>query len=294
MKPIKIITDSCADVNVEMRGKHDIESIDFTVYYGGKEVVADPWRKLSPKELYETLRSGERVYTLPATEHEIRTKLKKYADTHDILYIAACEKQSTTIVKAKRIAKELMEDEPERKIIIIDSLNASVGQGMLVLKACDLRDEGLAIDEIAEKISSLRKRVVQFATVETLSYLSKANKINARSAMFGDLLDIKPILVSDADGRQTSMKSIRGREKSISEVIRLFMENVEDPEDQIIYIIHGYDLKTAVAVEGELERLGFKCKKLKITCVGPVVGVSTGPGMIGLFGFGKEVTFRGE
>ena len=294
MKPIKIFTDTCSDIGHDIRKERDIVSIDFTVFIHGSEVDADPWRYLTQKDLYETLKNEERVYTLPATENEIRTKFKKYIDEYDILYVAACEKQSTTITKARRVATELMRENKGSRIEIIDSLNASIGQRLVVLKACDLRDEGLELDEIIEQVSAMRNNVIQFATVENLVYLSLANKINARSAMFGDLLDYKPILISDAEGKQTSMMKVKGREKSLETIVNLFMQNVVNPEEQEIYIIHGYDLYTARYVEKMLQEKGLKCKKIIYHCVGPVVGITTGPGMIGLFGIGKEVTYIGE
>lgn len=293
MKPIKIMTDSCSDLTEDIRKRKDIISIDFTVFINGKEICADPWKVLKAHGLYGALRGGESIFTLPATEYEIRTKFKRYSKDYDILYIGACEKQSTTILKAKRVAEELMDADPNCRIEILDSLNASMGQGMVVLKACEFRDQGLPMEEIIEKTAAIRNNVVQFATVDTLTYLSRANKINARSATFGDLLDIKPILISDAEGKQTAMSRIKGRENSLNEIIRLFMENVTDEKDQEIYIIHGYNIASARAVEKELLRRGFNPRKITILCVGPVVGITTGPGMVGLFGFGKEVTFVG-
>ncbi len=293
-KPIKIFCDTCSDLTEDVRKERDIVSIDFTIFYRGKEISGDPWKEVSPKELYDGMRGGERAFTLPATEYEIKTKFKKYMNDFDIIYVAACEKQSRTITKAKRIASLLMKENEDVRIEIIDSLNASVGQMMVTLKACDLRDEGKTVDEIVEETNKCRNNVLQFATVENLIYLSKANKINARSAMLGNMLGIKPILISDADGRQTSLGSVKGRANSINAVIDKFMENVENPEKQDIYIIHGDDEKTTSEMRETLLQKGLVCKEIHLFNVGPVVGITTGPGMVGIFGFGKEVTFRGE
>lgn len=294
MKPIKIFTDSCSDMIEKTRKALDVISIDFTIYSDRKEITADPWKAIQPSELYDSLRMGNRIYTLPATEYEIRNKFKKYVKDYDILYVAACEKQSTTIVKARRVAEELMSSDPNYRIEIVDSLNASIGESMVTMEACRLRDEGLKMEEIIEKLLPIRNRVIQFATVDTLTYLSKANKINARTAALGNLLRIKPILISDADGNQTSMKSIKGKENSLNEIVKLFMENVENPENQIVTIIHGDEFESAEIVEQKLIDSGLKCKSIEKFCVGPVVGITTGPGMVGIFGFGKEVTYRGE
>lgn len=293
-KPIKIFCDTCSDLTEEVRKERDIESINFTIFFKGKEIDADPWLEVSPTELYDSMRGGERAFTLPATEYEIKTKFKKYMDEYDIVYVAACEKQSQTIVKARRIAEQLMRKNEGVRIEIIDSLNASVGQMLVTLKACDLRDEGKSVEEIIKGTEAIRNNIIQFATVETLTYLSKANKINARSAMFGDLLKIKPILISDADGNQTSIGSVRGRENSINEIIKRFMDNVVEPENQNIYIIHGGDEKNAEKIKAALIEKGLVCKDILLYNVGPVVGITTGPGMVGIFGYGKEVTFRGE
>lgn len=294
MKPIKILCDSCSDLTEEIRSQYNIDSIDFSIYYGGKEIFADPWKNISPEELYDTLRAGERVYTLPATEQEIKKKFHIYAKDYDVLYIAACQKQSTTITKARRIATEIMANNPDYRIEIVDSLNASIGQALVTLKAAEFLAEGKSMEEIIDEVSKIRNNVLQYATVDTLTYLSKANKINARSAALGNLIGIKPILISDADGNQVALKSVRGRDKSIEEIIKLFLENVIEPENQEIYIIHGDDLDTALKIKDILISKGLNCKKINVFCVGPVVGITTGPGMVGLFGFGKEVTFKGE
>ena len=293
-KPIKIFCDTCSDLTEEIRNERDIVSIDFTIFFKGKEINADPWAEVSPKELYDSMRYGERAFTLPATEHEIKTKFKKYMNDYDIVYVAACEKQSKTIVKARRIAEYLMKKYEGVRIEIIDSLNASIGQMMVTLKACDLRDEGKSVEEIVKGTEAIRNKIIQFASVETLTYLSKANKINARSAMLGDFLKIKPILISDADGNQTSIGSVKGRENSINEIVKRFMENVLKPEDQEIVVIHGDDEATAEKVKNLLIEKGLVCKEIQLYNVGPVVGITTGPGMVGIFGLGKEVTYRGE
>lgn len=294
MKPIKILTDTCGDLVDDLKKKYDITSIEFTIYFMGKEITAEPWKAVKSADLYDALRNGERVYTLPATEFEINSKFEKFINDYDIIYVSSCEKQSSTIVKARKVAKKLLKKYPDSKIEIVDSLNASMGQGMLAIEAAKLRDEGLSVDEIVSRVSELRNKIIQFATVDTLTYLSKANKVNARTAALGNMFKLKPMLTSDAEGRQTSIKSVRGKEKSLDEIVNLFMENVLDPEEQIITIIHGDDLETANLVKKKLLNKGLKCKEFNLLCVGPVIGISTGPGMVGIFGYGKEVTFIGE
>lgn len=294
MKPIKILTDTCGDLTIGMQKEYDITSIEFTIYFMGSEISAEPWKAVKSSDLYDALRNGERVYTLPATENEIRKKFKQFVKEYDIVYISSCDKQSRTISKARKVAAEILENNPDYRIEIVDTLNASFGQGMLAIEAAKMRDDGATVEEIVERITKIRKTVIQFATVDTLKYLSKANKVNARTAALGDLLKLKPLLTSDVEGKQTSIKSVRGKEKSLEGICDLFMENVLNPEEQIITIFHGDDLDTANRVKDLLLQKGLKCKGFHILCVGPVIGIATGPGMVGIFGYGKEVTFLGD
>lgn len=296
MRPIKIMTDSCADLPKAYQEAHNIDVINFSIYFNGEEVYLEPnWKSISSTALYGALREGVRIWTIPATMLEIRTKMSKVlSEGYDIIFIGTSEKQSATVSKARRVAKSLLKDYPDARIGIVNSLNASIGITLCVKHATECLEKGMEFDEIIASTEAMRNNVIQFATVDTLTYLSKANKINARSASLGNLLRIKPILISDKEGNQTAMSRVKGRENSLDEITRLFLENIENPEDQVIYIIHGDDLNAANAVKKRLLDSGVTFKGIEITCVGAVVGITTGPGMVGLFGLGKEVSFLGE
>lgn len=295
MKQIKIVTDSCADIPEDILKKYDIGFIDFSIVIKGEEKRVSPnWKNFSADELYSSLREGTKLYTLAATEYEIRSKLKSFSKDNDVIYISTCKMQSVTIDKALKIANELMTSNPDINIKIIDSLNATAGQGLLVMKALELLENGLCFEDIVCEIINLRKKVIQFVTVETLTYLSKANKVNPGTAALGNIFNVKPILISDVDGRQVGIGKVRGRENSVKEVVKRFLENVENPLENDVIIIHGNDLNAAKYVEKMLIDKGFKCRNLYTLCMGAVVCISTGPGAVGLISFGKEVTFRGE
>lgn len=296
MRPIKIMTDTCADLPKGYIEENNLGVINFTIFLNGNEIYVDPnWKTISSTNLYNTLRDGTRIWTLPATMDEIRTKMSEVLDEgYDIIFIGTSEKQSTTVDKARRVAKTLNKNYPDARIAILDSRNASVGISLCVMHAVECLKENKDFDTIVEEVKFMRKRVIQFVTTETLTYLSKANKINARSASLGNLIGIKPILVSDANGNQTAMSKVKGREKSMNEIVRLYLENVVEPENQITYIVHGDDMDAAKAVKAKLLSSGTKFKDIEIICVGAVVGITTGPGMVGIFGIGKEVTYTGE
>lgn len=296
MNPIKIFSDTNCDLNEEIRTAHNIDLLDFSIFINGEEIALDPdWKAIDDKTLYNTLRSGSKVYILSTTDREIKTKFRKYLrDGNDILYVGCCGKQSKTLFKVIRIAEELREEFPEQRIEIIDSLNASIGQGFVVLKACELAEQGLSLDEVIKGTEAMRNNVIEFVTVETLTYLSKANRVKASTAAFGNLFKVKPILYSDAEGNQTSYKKVKGRKESVNEMIKLFLENITEPEKQEIYITHGDDLETAKYIKEKLIASGVTFKGINTIVVGPIIGVSTGPGMVGLFGMGKEITTVGK
>lgn len=293
MRPIKIMTDTCADFPKGYLEENDIAVINFSIFLNGNEIYVEPnWKGISSFNLYNSLREGTRIWTLPATLFEIRSKMSAELEAgYDIIYIGTSEKQSTTVNKARRVAKSLNKDFPDANIAVVDSRNASVGISICVMHAVECLKQGMEFNDIVASVKTMRKHVLQFATTETLTYLSKANKIHARSASIGNLLGIKPILISDAKGNQTSMGQVRGREKSIDEIVRLYLENVENPESQTTFIIHGDDIEAAKTVRAKLLSTGIEFQDVVMICVGAVVGITTGPGMVGIFGLGKEVKF---
>ncbi len=186
-----------------------------------------------------------------------------------------------------------MKSYPDAKVFCIDSLNASMGEGMLAVEAAKLAEDGKSAEEINEHIMSVRNHVNQFATVHTLEHLKKAGRVSASAAFFGNLMGVKPILISDADGVQTPIKKVKGRQNSFNEIVRS-LKDVIVGEDQTIYIAHA-DCDAA-----EVERLveGVKreipCRDVYVGFIGPIIGASIGPDAVGIFGFGQEVTYRAE
>lgn len=292
---VAIITDSCADLPESYFKKNNIDTINMSLIFNEKEYLSDVyWKSIDAKTLYSELRDGTFMYTLPAAELEIRTVFEKHIKAGEsIVYIACPKELSTTITKARDIANELLLENPKAEIIIIDALNVSCGQGILVLKACSLRDEGKNASEIAENIMAERNNVLEYCSPALLVYLSNANKIRAYTASLGDLLNIKPIIVSDTQGKQVSLKKIKGRENCLREIVRLMEKNAIDLEDQTVFIAHADDERIADHLKELMEAKAIKCKEVVSVCFGPVVGISAGPGAVAVFLTGKETTFTG-
>lgn len=295
MNEIQILIDSSADLPASVRKQCGIRCINFTLLTLGEELRADPdWNSISAGKLYRTMRQGQRYYTLPATELEITNVFTRYLKKNmDILYLAVSETMSTTITKARRVAKALRKAYPDNRIVIVDTLNATAGQGLLAVEAARLRDEGKTLDEIAEAVEDMRLNVVEYCVPERLAYMSAANKVKSSTAILGDLIDIKPILTADTKGRQGSIAQVRGHEAALRQMVDLFIADVENPEEQTIYLLHADDKDVADFVAALFEKKGFTPKELVVDFFGPIVGCVTGPGTVALLGVGKKRTFEG-
>ena len=165
---------------------------------------------------------------------------------------------------------------------------------MLAIEAAKMAADGKTAEEIFSYIMSIRKNVQEFATVHTLEHLKKAGRVSASSAFFGNLMGVKPILVADANGAQAAYKKVKGRETSLREIVALLKENITDAENQTVYIAHADCRTEEVDALVELVRSEIPCKDISIGYIGPIVGASVGPDAIGVWGFGKQVTFAAD
>ncbi len=292
MNKVKIITDSCSDLSGELLTKYDIDYAKMTTVCEGVQQEASLlWEYYSPKELYDKIRNGIRVTTTQVPPEEFTRIFDLYINDYDIVYIGCSTKQSGSVNTAAVIAKQYKEKYPDSSIYCIDSLNASIGEGMLAIKAAEMRDEGKSAKEIFDSVSAMRNNVREFITVHTLEYLRRCGRVKATAAFFGNLMGVKPILISDANGAQTPVKKVKGRKNSFAEIVNLMKENITDSENQTIYLVHA-DCDPAEIEALKNETLSkIKCKDVLPLYIGPIIGASVGPDAIGLFAFGTEVTY---
>lgn len=292
MNKVKIITDSCSDLSGELLTKYDIDYAKMTTVCEDVQQEASLlWEYYSPKELYDKIRNGIRVTTTQVPPEEFTRIFDLYINDYDIVYIGCSTKQSGSVNTAAVIAKQYKEKYPDSSIYCIDSLNASIGEGMLAIKAAEMRDEGKSAKEIFDSVSAMRNNVREFITVHTLEYLRRCGRVKATAAFFGNLMGVKPILISDANGAQTPVKKVKGRKNSFAEIVDLMKENITDSEDQTIYLVHA-DCDPAEIEALKNETLSkIKCKDVLPLYIGPIIGASVGPDAIGLFAFGTEVTY---
>lgn len=294
MNKIKIITDSCSDLTVELLEKYDIDYAKMNTVLEGKTSEARlSWTALDVKNFYDIMRNGTRITTTQVPVEEFQRVFTKYLDQNmDIIYIACSSKQSGSVNTAAVLAKnELAAKYPNNKIYCIDSLNASMGEGLLAIEAAKMAAEGKAIEEINEKILAIRKNVNEYATVHTLEWLRKAGRVKATAAFFGNLMGVKPILIADREGNQVGFKKVKGRQTSFNEIVKLMKEALEDPANQTVYLLHGDCPQEEVEQLKELIQKEISPKEIYVSFIGPIIGASCGPNVIGLWAWGKEVTY---
>lgn len=294
MRDIQVLVDSCADLTGEYLEQYGIDYVCMNTIFHGEEIPATlTWERYSPQELYNTIRGGERVTTTQVHTDVFHDTFEKYLKAgKDIIYIACCERQSGSINTGRVIAKELLESYPEAQIRIIDSLNSSIGHGVLAMYAVTLIREGKNIDEVEQTILGLRKRVNECVAVSSLEWLHKAGRVKASKAFLGNLMGVKPLLISDADGNQAAYGKAKGRAASLRAIVDMAAERIENAEMQTVFLCHADCREEELEQVRQMVREKIPCKDIVTLYIGPIIGASVGPDTIGLWFFGKEVTWR--
>lgn len=293
MRPVQILTDSCSDMPKDLRDKYSIDYCHMRTVYQGKETDASlDWEYYTPKELYDTIRKGNRVLTTQVPTEEFNRVFTKYLEQGmDIVYIGCSLKQSSSVNTGTMEARKLSEKYPEAQIFCIDAMNACMGEGLLAMRAAEYRDKGMDAKAINDQILLDRKNVNQYVTVNTLDHLKKAGRVKASAAFFGNLLGVKPILIAEKNGYQSPIKKVKGRETSLNEIVSLMKASIVDPENQTIHIVHA-DCEADALKLKEMVKKEIPCKDVYISYIGPIIGASIGPEAIGLYAWGQKVTFE--
>ena len=194
------------------------------------------------------------------------------------------------------MAKENLEKKyPDAKIICIDTLNAARCLGMLSMTASQLRAEGKSIEETADFIIANKKKVHQICTVESLTYLKRAGRVSVASAVFGSLLQVKPIIISDVNGQNSAVEKVKGRKNSMNRLVQMLIENYDaDAKYQMISVSHADCEEDALALKEAIEFNLNPGVPVEIVPMGPIIGCTTGPGTVSIFCYGKEVTYNSK
>ena len=294
MRKVKVIADSCADLNVAQLNKYGIAFAKMSTSCDGVESVATLlWTDEEAHEHYNKMRDGKRIITAQVSVEEFGRIFEEYLKQDmDIVYIGCSSKQSGSVNTGFVTAKKLMEKYEGSTIICIDSLNASMGEGMLAIEAAKLANDGASATEIEAHILAIRKKVNQYVTVHSLDALKRAGRVKGSAAFFGNLMGVKPIIIADANGDQAAYKKVKGRQKSFEEIVAMLKSTIIEPEKQVVYLTHADCAKEEIDGLVELIRKEIPCLDVEVGYIGPIIGASIGPDAVGIWGFGQEVTYK--
>jgi len=287
MKPL-IITDSNCDLSAEFLEENNIPVIPFYFYLQGKDYEDNFGGSIGYKEFYDELRRGERSTTAQITPYNLEEYFRKYVSEgySNFIYIGFSSALSETYNNAIKAKKAILEENKYADITVIDSRSATSGQGLLVYYAYEMLEQGKSKEEIVNWVEDNKHKVNIWFTVDSLEHLKRGGRISATSATLGTVLDVKPVLIVDKDGKLVAIKKVRGRKKSIITLFEEFKDRVINSEEQIIFINHGDCLEDAECLKSLIMN-EVKVKNVVINYVGPVIGAHTGPGVLSIAYIGK-------
>ena len=291
----QIVVDSAANIPAEIVKKYNIKVISFVNYVNDKPLVCfDPEltqaeERAKGKEYYDAMRSGIDIKTGLISSGNFEEYFKAIMEAgEDVLYFSLSKNISGTFNSARLAAENLMEDAPNgRKIKLIDSLNASLAQGILAIYASEMREKGMDIDEVYEKLLAYPEKMNGVFTVGDLKYLSHTGRISGSAAFVGNILNIKPILRGNKDGYIVQYKKCRGRKASLNSLVSLVCDNIVDPENQIIGIAHAEAYEDSLYVMDEIKKR-IKVRDFINTSYDYCTGSHVGPDTIALFFMAKD------
>ena len=277
---IKIITDSACDLTRDYIKNNNIGLLSLILNLNGQAIKDDLGETLSYKDFYNKMREGTTPTTSQINAHEFEEEFIKYIKNGDsIIYISLSSSLSGTFNSAN-IAKNNLKDEyPNANIYLVDSLSVSVGQGLLVAKACEMRDSGIGAEEIVNWLEENKRKVIHSILIDDLNHLKRGGRISGATAAIGGLLNIKPTLFLDDEGKLIQGEKIKGKKKALRFLVNEVREKAVDTENEILYICHGDCLEEAETLRDMiLEEVKFK--NVIISYVGNVIGAHAGPGVL--------------
>lgn len=284
MNPYKIITDSTTDLSPSMVDALDLHVIPMHFTVDGCDYLNTPDEKqLSSHDFYALLRSGKSSTTAQINGEVFKDELRPYLSQGlDVIYLGFSSGLSGTFNSARLAAEELAEEFPDRKVLSVDTLSASMGEGLLVWHAVQQKRAGLDIDALAAWVEENRLHLAHWFTVDDLNHLKRGGRVSGAAALVGTMLNIKPVLHVDDEGHLIPVSKVRGRRNSLEELVNHMKETAVDPASQTVFISHGDAPQDAEYVAKLVrERLGVT--QIFINPIGPVVGTHSGPGTVALF-----------
>ena len=288
MRDYVIITDSCCDLPAELARELEVEVIPLSLQMG--DITYRNWldgRDISFPDFYRRIRAGETTTTSAVSVGDFEEIMRPILTSgRDILCLCFSSALSTTYQSACIAAQTLAEEVPEGTVRVVDTLSASLGQGLLVYLCVQEKRRGASLEELTAYAEATRGKVCHWFTVDDLNHLKRGGRISATAALFGTMLSIKPVLHVDDAGRLIPVSKTRGRKASLLALVDHMAQTALDPAQQTVFISHGDCLADAEFVADAIRtRLGVT--DIRINYVGPVIGNHSGPGTVALFFLGS-------
>ena len=279
----RIVTDTSSNLPTTYLQAENITVIPFTFHTESGEQSCMDTASFDSKAFYTAMRNGEKVTTSQIPPQRFVDNIRPMLENgEDVLFVSMSSGISGSYASSKIAANQLAEEFPERKILTVDTYSASLAEGIVVMRAVECRKEGLSIDETYQILRALRHRIAQIFTVGDLRYLKRTGRLSNLEAAVGTVLQIKPLLKGDPEGKIVCFAKVRGRQRAIEEMAKRYEELVVSPETQTVCISHA-DCEADAQILASMLRRSKPPKDILIVDYEPVTGSHVGPGALALF-----------
>ena len=288
MQKYVIVTDSCANLSDEIISLYNIPILSLSFKVNDEEIKSYNGKKTDLKLYYDMMRRKERITTSPVNSDEVYIFFNNLLkEGYDILYIGFSAKLSNTFNACRLELDYLQKKHPERKLFFIDSISGSLGLGLLVEKAYEMKTSGKTIDEVYIWVEKNKYKVIHLFTVDTLYHFYQGGRVGKTGYLISKLIGMKAILHCNSDGRLEVIGRAIGRKKALVSLVDKLIESIEDSKNQVIYISHSDCLETVEIVKNLITNR-IEVKGFVVTEIDMVVGAHTGSDAIALFYFGNS------
>ena len=283
-----LLIDSCTDLPRSYVDKNEIPFVSLVCNFKDQEYKDDFGKSISYRDFFDAVRNGEMPSTAQVNVYEYTEIFKKYAaEGKSVVYLGFSSALSGSLSSAYIARDTVMEEFKDADITIVDSKSASLGEGLLAYYVNEMLKAGASKDEVVSWLETNKLKMNHWFTVDDLGHLKRGGRLSGTAAFLGTLLDIKPVLKVDDEGRLIPISKVKGRKKSIKTLFEMLQENITAPEEQVIAISHGDCIEDAEYLK-EMILKEYNVKDVIINHVGPVIGAHTGPGVVALFFMGEK------
>ena len=286
MTDYRILTDNTADLPEAFYEEHQVGKLFLSYILEGVTYTAAG--ELPTEDFYEKMRNGSMPTTSQVNPEDAREVFEHYlGQSKNLIYIAFSSGLSGTCSNASMVTRELMEEREDVKITVVDSLGAYMGEGLMVYKAVEKKEQGMGYDELVKWLEDNKLHFVHNFTVDDLFHLYRGGRVSKTAAVLGTMINLKPVLHVDDEGHLVAVGKVRGRKKSLSALVDSMEKQIGSyrSENNIVMISHGDCLEDAQYVQKLIEER-FGIHKFLINSVGPTIGAHSGPGTVALFYMG--------